>query len=58
MRRQGRVIKGKKLPGHMGGDTQMMKNLEIVRVEDASRIVLVKGSIPGKAGSLVFIRKA
>lgn len=58
MRRQGRVIKGKKLPGHMGSDTQMMKNLEVVRVEDASRIVLVKGSIPGKAGSLVFIRKA
>lgn len=58
MRSQGRVIKGKKLPGRMGNQKQVMKNLEIVRVEPDAQIVLVKGSVPGKAGSLVFIRKA
>jgi ribosomal protein L3 len=36
----------------------MMRNLEIVMVEAATKTLLVKGSIPGKAGSLVFVRKA
>lgn len=58
MRSQGRVIKGKKLPGRMGNQKQVMRNLEVVRVEPDAQIVLVKGSVPGKAGSLVFIRKA
>jgi ribosomal protein L3 len=35
-----------------------MKNLEIVMVESETKTLLVKGSIPGKAGSLVFVRKA
>jgi large subunit ribosomal protein L3 len=57
MRSLGRVIKGKKLPGHMGVDRVAMKNLEVVNVEPDARVVLVKGSIPGKSGSLVFVRK-
>lgn len=57
MRSQGRVIKGKKMPGHMGVDRCMIKNLEIVQIEPQSRIVLVKGSVPGKSGSLVYIEK-
>jgi large subunit ribosomal protein L3 len=56
--KSGHVIKGKRLPGHMGCDNQMMKNLEIVMVESETKTLLVKGSIPGKAGSLVFVRKA
>jgi large subunit ribosomal protein L3 len=56
--KSGHVVKGKKLPGHMGCDNQMMRNLEIVMVEAATKTLLVKGSIPGKAGSLVFVRKA
>ncbi|HLC07557.1 MAG TPA: 50S ribosomal protein L3 [Candidatus Babeliales bacterium] len=56
--KSGHVIKGKRLPGHMGCDNQMMRNLEIVMVEAATKTLLVKGSIPGKAGSLVFVRKA
>jgi len=54
---QGKVAKGKKLPGHMGNKKRAAKNLEIVKVEKDSEIVLVKGSIPGKSGSLVFLRK-
>jgi large subunit ribosomal protein L3 len=56
--KSGHVIKGKRLPGHMGCDNQVMRNLEIVMVEAATKTLLVKGSIPGKAGSLVFVRKA
>lgn len=56
--KSGHVVKGKRLPGHMGCDNQMMRNLEIVMVEPETKTLLVKGSIPGKAGSLVFVRKA
>jgi len=55
---QGKVIKGKKLPGQMGNRNRMVAGLEVVRVESDARVVLLKGSIPGKAGSLVFIRKS
>jgi large subunit ribosomal protein L3 len=57
MRRQGRVIPGKRMPGHMGVEQRSMKNLEIVTLEPAANIVLIKGSVPGKVGSLVFIQK-
>ncbi len=53
----GKVIKGKALPGHMGVDRVAMKNLEVITVEPEARVVCVKGSVPGKAGSLVFVRK-
>jgi large subunit ribosomal protein L3 len=55
---QGRVIKGKKMPGHMGNKQQMMKNLEVVRIDASSQVVLLKGSVPGRPGSLMFVRKA
>jgi len=54
----GKVIKGKKLPGHMGTRKAVMRNLEVEKIEPESRIVLVKGSVPGKTGSLVFLRKS
>jgi len=56
--KSGYVAKGKRLPGHMGCDNRMMRNLEIVMVEAETKTLLVKGSIPGKAGSLVFVRKS
>jgi large subunit ribosomal protein L3 len=57
MRSQGRVMKNKRMPGHMGVDRCMIKNLEIVQIEPQARIVLVKGSVPGKSGSLVYLTK-
>lgn len=58
MRSRGRVIKGKRMAGHMGTDRRMMKNLEVVKIEPEARVILVKGSVPGKSGSLVFVRKS
>lgn len=55
--KSGYVAKGKKLPGHMGCDTRMMKNLEVVMIKSDSKTLLVKGSIPGKSGNLVFVRR-
>lgn len=57
MRSHGRVIKGKRLPGRMGNKQRVMKHLEIVKTDAGENILLVKGSIPGRPGSLVFIRK-
>ena len=50
-----KVIKGKKMPGHMGVEQRVSENLEILKIEKDQNIVVVKGSVPGKAGSLVFV---
>lgn len=55
---QGKVIKGKKLPGQYGNKQRMIRNLEVIRKVEDAQLLLVKGAIPGKSGSLVFIRKA
>jgi len=57
MRSQGKVIKGKRLPGRMGVDRRVMKNLDVVKVESSGPIILVKGCVPGHAGSLLFIQR-
>jgi large subunit ribosomal protein L3 len=58
MRSRGRVIKGKKLPGHFGNVNRAVKNLQVVKVESDAQVVLIKGSVPGKSGSLIFLRKS
>jgi large subunit ribosomal protein L3 len=57
LRSEGKVIKGKKLPGHMGVDRRTVRNASVVRVDKDAGLILVKGSVPGKGGSTVFIRK-
>lgn len=57
MRSRGRVIKGKGMPGRMGGNTRVMQNLQIVRIDNDAKYVMVKGSVPGKAGSFVYLQK-
>ncbi len=57
MRSQGRVIKGKKMPGHLGNVRKATKNLQVVKIESQANVLFVKGSIPGKSGSLVFVKK-
>lgn len=56
--RSGRVRKGRKLPGHMGVTRQTIRNLPVVAVDHDVNVVFVKGSLPGKADSLVFMRKS
>jgi large subunit ribosomal protein L3 len=58
LRRCGKVIKGKKLPGRTGGTQHTMKGLTVVKTGlDNGLVFLIQGSVPGKAGSLVFVRK-
>lgn len=52
-----RVIKGKRLPGRMGGVNLTIKNLEVVGVDSEQNYVLVRGAIPGPPNGLVYIQK-
>ena len=52
----GRVMKGKKLPGHMGVDTVTVQNLEVVKVNAEENIILIKGAVPGSKGGLITIK--
>jgi large subunit ribosomal protein L3 len=54
----GRVMKGKKLPGHMGVVKVTVQNLEVVKVDVENNLILVKGAIPGNKGGLVTIRNS
>ena len=52
------VLKGKKLPGHMGHELVTVQNLEIVKIDLENNIVLIKGNVPGPKKSLVVIKTA
>ena len=53
-----RVLKGKKLPGHMGNVTVTVQNLEIIEVNPAENYILVSGNVPGAKNALVLIKSA
>ena len=52
------VLKGKKMPGHMGSEATTIQNLEIVSVDLENNVILVKGNVPGPKKSLVVIKTA
>ena len=51
-----RVLKGKKLAGHMGSETVTIQNLEIIDVNVVDNYILVSGNVPGAKNSLVLIK--
>lgn len=53
-----RVIKGKRMSGHYGAERQTAKNLEVVGVDAARNLLLIKGSVPGHNGGLVRVQTA
>jgi large subunit ribosomal protein L3 len=52
-----RVIKGKKLPGRMGGTRTSIRNLKVVRVDGERNLLFVKGGVPGARNGYVLISK-
>lgn len=50
----GRVVKGMRMAGRMGGDRVTVRNLKVVRVENDS--IYIQGAVPGRPGTLVEIR--
>ena len=53
-----RVFKGKRLPGRMGGEQRTILNLDVVQVDSARNVLLLKGAIPGPKGAIVLVREA
>lgn len=54
----GRIFPGKRMSGHMGHVKRTTQNLEIVRVDVARQLLLVKGAVPGPKGGKVVVRPA
>ena len=54
----GRVFPGKKMAGHLGAVTRTTQNLEVVRVDEARQLLLVKGAVPGSRGTDVVVHPA
>ncbi|MEK7063961.1 MAG: 50S ribosomal protein L3 [Patescibacteria group bacterium] len=52
----GRVLPGKKMPGRMGGVTVSTKNLKVISFDPATRILKVKGPVPGATNAFVTIK--
>jgi len=54
----GRVFPGKKMSGHLGVDKVTTQNLDVIRIDEARQLVLIKGAVPGSKGGFVSIRPA
>ncbi len=54
----GRVFKGTKMAGRMGGEQVTTLNLEVVQADPERELVLIKGAVPGPKGGMVILRNA
>jgi large subunit ribosomal protein L3 len=52
-----RVVKGKRLPGHMGNVNLTIKNLEVVAIDPEQNMLMVRGAVPGPTNGLVVVKK-
>ena len=52
----GRVFKGKKMAGRMGNKKVTKQNLKIIEVDSVNNLLMVKGSVPGKKNSIVYLK--
>ena len=54
----GRVFPGKKMTGHMGDETVTTQNLDVIRVDEARSLLMVRGAVPGSKNGHVVVRPA
>ena len=54
----GHVLKGKKMPGHMGAERVTVQNLSVVKVDSERNLLYIKGGVPGANGGLLLVRTA
>jgi len=54
----GRVLPGKRMAGHLGNVKRTVQSLEVVRLDTARQLVLIKGAVPGSRGGDVVISPA
>jgi large subunit ribosomal protein L3 len=53
-----RVVKGKRLPGHMGDVRQTTRNLKVIDVRPESNLLIIRGAVPGSINALVMVRRS
>ena len=53
----GRVLKGKRMSGHMGSEQVTVRNLTVVRVDTERNLLFVRGAVPGANGGLLVVQK-
>ncbi len=54
----GRVFPGKRMTGHLGDVQRTVQNLQVVRVDAARQLLLVKGAVPGAINGKIVVRPA
>jgi len=54
----GKVFKNKKMPGHMGAEKVTVQNLEVMELDEAKGLIMVKGAVPGFDGNVVLVKDA
>ena len=54
----GRVFPGKRMSGHLGDDIVTTQNLDVIRIDEARQLLLIKGAVPGSAGGFVTVHPA
>jgi large subunit ribosomal protein L3 len=54
----GRVLRGKKMPGHLGAKQRTAQNLIVVRIDAERNLLLVRGAVPGHAGGAITVSPA
>jgi large subunit ribosomal protein L3 len=53
-----RVVKGKKMPGHLGAVNRKARNLDVIKVDETDNLIVVRGSVPGPRGGYVYIEES
>src|SRR5450830_862271 len=54
----GRVFPGKRMTGHLGVDTVTTQNLDVIRIDEARQLLMIRGAVPGSKGGFVTVRPA
>ena len=52
----GRVFKGKKMAGRMGNKKVTKQNLKIIEIDEQNKLLVLKGSVPGKKNSIIYLK--
>lgn len=54
----GNIIKGKKMPGHLGNVSRTVQNLQVMKIDTDDNVLFIKGALPGPNGGIVLVRSA
>jgi large subunit ribosomal protein L3 len=54
----GRIFPGKRMSGHLGDVTKTVQNLDVIRIDEARQLLLIKGAVPGSKGGFVTVSPA